>query len=1324
MIFFFKYFNNDIRFLRNYENLSSKDFSEFKKSLNELKSKNIYNYQHKQKYFILFNCLYNKNEAIKFLKELNSEDFGKLKEKILTTDSIITKRDIDDAKNCWNEIHRMQYMRNSYELFEYIKSMKHETFYQFENYSKVYSSIIDLIRYNDEPENIYIKINNIIKDANFNILRDSENFCYTIVDSKKKENINLTELIELKNRICTNEISENKEKYINLNSDDVIQYKRNILIFFKTIISNIENILEYMSDLAKKVNTLDIIINIQINIENNKPSIIYNLNSQEKSFEDIMNYLKNVDDVYKKQLNSAYDNTLIIYIRNVLGKLFCDKEKYLYDVTTEIILTCQKFLREKLNPSSISFKELNIFTELMKFFNEYFEKKNKFENRIDNKQNNKLRSIICSTYLSYYFNITDSKLKNDFEIKLRKKLLKLINNTYVMEIEYEDSNNLIRYIKNEELSNEIKNNKEEINDFIDFIKVEGDYLINQIELEKGIGKTSFLKLNIFILFVTIITRIPLIITGKPGSSKRLSLHLINKSMEGEYSKNKFFRQFPRVIQTFYASSKSTKKEDIENIFFIANKKLNAYKGKTQKLPISLVIFDDLGLINNSVSDSIGIINSKIGYGYKNNYLSFVGISDVNIDDKQIDKSLFFTLNIPEPKLDEIIEISYNIVESISKVLKYDNIFETLSYTYFEYKRSLQIIKESNAYIKYKNNESSKNQKEKISFEEFKKLNEFKDLMREEEKNINDFHSIIDFYYLIKGITKEIQENNDQEVDKISIIINNIERNFGGKEYKIDFDLYLLNYIILENKTLDKIMEENPKIFKIQSKKIYSYELFKEVFNLQYEKIKSYINIKNDKPDLIKCIDKNIKDINGRFLLVETSGALENFIYQIIRLLNPDKKIIMLDESPFDEDKVGKEYGLEKLNQIIGCLREENIIIINNLNRIHPFLYNLYRKNYQIINEKKYIRIILDNINEKLFEVNPELRIVLLVDKNLMNNFDFPILNRLEKIKVSLDRLLDDKLLEICDDLFRILSGNLANYLSYSLKDLLINCQKEEIQELICYYKNAYKHEEKEKEKAKKNTIDYKKIKDIIIQKIYKILPQDIVANLQDDNIFKKNYYESKNLYNFNDYLYKLKNKNEKISIIYTFSSIKTEVIGLKKDFSIIISEINSEKIFKHLIDEIKNKQKNINDNDYMCFHFSSSNTNCIKFISNYILQNSENENYKYIFIIHINRNFNKENNERRFLSDINPDIYQIFIDNLNGNNQIKLNDLLNKRINNLLDEFKDKQKFENNLNNFINKKIENNILKKEIEKNVLIQDIIPKLFKDNYINNHTIDIVS
>ena len=140
----------------------------------------------------------------------------------------------------------------------------------------------------------------------------------------------------------------------------------------------------------------------------------------------------------------------------------------------------------------------------------------------------------------------------------------------------------------------------------------------------------------------------------------------------------------------------------------------------------------------------------------------------------------------------------------------------------------------------------------------------------------------------------------------------------------------------------------------------------------------------------------------------------------------------------------------------------------------------------------------------------------------------------------------------------------------------------------------------------------------------------------------------------------MKNKEEKISIIYTFTSISTEVIGLKKEFSIIVSEISSEKKFKHLIDEIKIKYKN--SDNFIYLHFSSSNSNCIKFLSNYILKNLENNNYKYIFIIHINRNFNKDHNERRILSDINPDIYQIFIDNLNGNNKIKLNDLLNKRI--------------------------------------------------------------
>jgi 5-methylcytosine-specific restriction endonuclease McrBC GTP-binding regulatory subunit McrB len=59
-------------------------------------------------------------------------------------------------------------------------------------------------------------------------------------------------------------------------------------------------------------------------------------------------------------------------------------------------------------------------------------------------------------------------------------------------------------IKNQDLKNEIKNRPEEnINYFSDFLKIEQDYLIELIDLDKGIGKNDILKENIFVLFLSV-----------------------------------------------------------------------------------------------------------------------------------------------------------------------------------------------------------------------------------------------------------------------------------------------------------------------------------------------------------------------------------------------------------------------------------------------------------------------------------------------------------------------------------------------------------------------------------------------------------------------------------------------------------------------------------------------------------------------------------------------------------------------------------------------------------------------------------------------------
>ena len=102
--------------------------------------------------------------------------------------------------------------------------------------------------------------------------------------------------------------------------------------------------------------------------------------------------------------------------------------------------------------------------------------------------------------------------------------------------------------------------------FSDFLKIEEDFLIEQIDKEDGISENNLLKENLFILFLSLVTEIPLIIVGKPGTSKSLSSKLIYNSMRGKYSKSKFFKEYPELVQIYFQGSKLNTPEDIKKLF--------------------------------------------------------------------------------------------------------------------------------------------------------------------------------------------------------------------------------------------------------------------------------------------------------------------------------------------------------------------------------------------------------------------------------------------------------------------------------------------------------------------------------------------------------------------------------------------------------------------------------------------------------------------------------------------------------------------------------------------------------------------------------------
>ena len=226
-------------------------------------------------------------------------------------------------------------------------------------------------------------------------------------------------------------------------------------------------------------------------------------------------------------------------------------------------------------------------------------------------------------------------------------------------------------------------------------------------------------------------------------------------------------------------------------------------------------------------------------------------------------------------------------------------------------------------------------------------------------------------------------------------------------------------------------------------------------------------------------------------------------------------------------------------------------------------------NYIIKDEQKYARICLDNFNEQLTPVNDSFRIIILVDREFLNKADIAFLHRFEKANITFNKLLDNENLiftpRIMNEInFKYIINEYQKQVNYSLKDLLINCGEEQIQSLIYIISIDY-------QKNYNNKIDEEELKEKIYNKISKMLPQDIVCILPDNNIIKKKYIENKKYYNLKDYINDTENMKYKISIIYTFNSITNIIDGINKENSFMISEIKSENQLNNIINKIKNK---------------------------------------------------------------------------------------------------------------------------------------------------------
>ena len=137
-----------------YKKLSEMNLEDLKKSLRELKNNRIYNYENQNSYLRFFTCLYEKKEAIDFLLSKTNQNISALYDKIDPTNETITIENIQCTEECLRIFNRFKALNNNFEIFEYIKLLSEHDISKFENFSKNYSSILELITNNDSSFNI------------------------------------------------------------------------------------------------------------------------------------------------------------------------------------------------------------------------------------------------------------------------------------------------------------------------------------------------------------------------------------------------------------------------------------------------------------------------------------------------------------------------------------------------------------------------------------------------------------------------------------------------------------------------------------------------------------------------------------------------------------------------------------------------------------------------------------------------------------------------------------------------------------------------------------------------------------------------------------------------------------------------------------------------------------------------------------------------------------------------------------------------------------------------------------------------------------------
>jgi len=666
--------------------------------------------------------------------------------------------------------------------------------------------------------------------------------------------------------------------------------------------------------------------------DNDGKELAYNVNPFPNS---LYNYVFNFGYINKEDEKTYIEFIVINTIKRISSisdgeKLTEEQFTKIKDLAKNMIIVAQNFIKDKFEISTVSLRDIARCNKLYKFFYKYLKLRAKLFNTIKEESpivsydqltefDFHINSINLSVFICYYLRISDKDI--------REKLVELLN----------------KIIPN--------------GDFLKIPNYEENFIFNNLEVPKGTLKSKELLENCFALFCAINTKTPIFIIDKSGNDKSLCFELIYKSMIGSWSTNPLFKIFPKII--LFSFLENSNHKDMEKIFSdLSDKNKSLDKDSKNYLPV--IFYDEINISSKTNKKKIySVFEDKIKDS--NKCASFVGISNMDIEDFKINKSLC----VSKPPSDEkdFVNDALYIVESIDKkiIAKYKIFFENLAKAYYQYK---------NTYENKINFHGKKDFIELIKYASFKLLSK-EELIKGEndiiligiesiEKNLAGFQSSNEIknefnsFEILKKIFCQFYPNFNYEnkYDFLKIIKESINE-FGSN------NLLLFSNFSESQYLLSSILKDiNYKIF-IGSQ--FKDDANNEEYHLKIiNEIQFYINqggiiILKDFDcfyySLYDLFCKNFRLMNNQNFVSISNGSVINIFTKVHEkfkcIVNVDINRIFKQKEPFVN--VFEKHIISYKNLLSEELIEESIKIKKVLNDLISFSHNNEIINYNLNN---------------------------------------------------------------------------------------------------------------------------------------------------------------------------------------------------------------------------------------------------------------------------------------------------------------------------------------------------------------------------------------